>query len=84
MLLAIIFNYDRKHAEAESLLKEALTLPPAGEYDPKLLYLLGKTYASWGKPRDARETFKRVLDDYPQSYVAQKAREALASLEHRR
>ena len=84
LLLAIIHNYDHKQAEAESLLKEALTLQPPGEYDPKLLYLLGKTYVSWGKARDARETFKRILDDYPQSYVAQKAREALASLEPRR
>jgi len=84
MLLAMIMNYDRKHAEAESLLKEALGLQPTTEYDPKLLYLLGKTYVSWGKSRDARDAFKRVMDDYPQSYVAQKAREALASLEHRR
>jgi thioredoxin-like negative regulator of GroEL len=84
MLLAIIMNYDRKHAEAESLLKEALSLHPTSEYDPKLLFLLGKTYVSWGKARDAREAFQRVMDDYPQSYVAQKAREALASLEHRR
>jgi thioredoxin-like negative regulator of GroEL len=84
MLLAMIMNYDRKHAEAESLLKEALGIHPATEYDPKLLYLLGKTYVSWGKARDARDVFKRVMDDYPQSYVAQKAREALASLEHRR
>jgi thioredoxin-like negative regulator of GroEL len=84
MLLAIIMNYDRKHAEAESLLKEALGLHPTSEYDPKLLYLLGKTYVSWGKPKDARDTFQRVMDDYPQSYVAQKAREALASLDHRR
>jgi tetratricopeptide (TPR) repeat protein len=84
MLLAMIMNYDRKHADAESLLKEALSLQPTTEYDPKLLYLLGKTYASWGKPGAARDTFQRVMDDYPQSYVAQKAREALASLDHRR
>ena len=84
MLLAIIMNYDRKHAEAESLLKEALGLQPTSEYDPKLLYLLGKTYVSWGKAKDARDTFQRVMDDYPQSYVAQKAREALASLDRRR
>lgn len=84
LLLAIIFNYDRKHAEAEAAIKEALSLPAARDYDPKLLYLLGKTYVSWGKPRDARVAFARVMDEYPQSYVAQKAREAMASLEHRR
>jgi thiol-disulfide isomerase/thioredoxin len=84
LLLAVILNYDRKYGEAESLLKEALSLQPAADYDPKLLYLLGKTYVSWGKPRDARQAFARVMDQYPQSYVAQKAREALAGLDHRR
>jgi thioredoxin-like negative regulator of GroEL len=81
LLLAMIMDYDRKHADAESLLKEALAVQPAGEYDPKLFYLLGKTYASWGKAQQARDAFKHVLDDYPQSYIAQKAREALISLD---
>ena len=83
LLLAIIQNYDRKFAEAESLLKDALAVKPSGEDEPKLLFVLGRTYASWGKVEDSQRVMQSILRLYPQSPIAQKARETIVALEHR-
>jgi thiol:disulfide interchange protein DsbD len=83
MLLAIIQNYDRKFGEAEALLKEALALRPPGEDEPKLLFVLGRTYASWGRVEDSQRTMQTILRLYPQNPIAQKARETIVALERR-
>jgi thiol-disulfide isomerase/thioredoxin len=83
MLLAIIQNYDRKYGEAEALLKEALALRPPGEDEPKLLFVLGRTYASWGKIADSQRTMQTIVRLYPQDPLAQKARETIVTLERR-
>ncbi len=83
MLLAIIQNYDRKFGEAESLLKDALALRPPGEDEPKLLFVLGRTYASWGRVEDSQKTMQTILRLYPQNPIAQKARETIVALERR-
>jgi thioredoxin-like negative regulator of GroEL len=83
LLLAIIQNYDRKFAEAEALLKDALAVKPSGEDEPKLLFVLGRTYASWGKVEDSQRVMQSILRLYPQSPIAQKARETIVALEHR-
>ncbi len=83
MLLAIIQNYDRKFGEAESLLKDALAIRPAGEDEPKLLFVLGRTYASWGKVEDSQRTMQTILRLYPQNPIAQKARETIVALQQR-
>lgn len=80
MLLGIIQKYDEKYAEAERILKEALALRPAGEYDPKILYVLGKTYISWGRPAQARVVLQQVVKEHAGSPVAAKAREQLVTL----
>jgi thiol-disulfide isomerase/thioredoxin len=80
MLLGIIQKYDEKYAAAERVLKEGLALRPAGEYDPKILYVLGKTYISWGKPEQAREALQQVVKEHAGSPVAAKAREQLVAL----
>jgi thioredoxin-like negative regulator of GroEL len=80
MLLGIIQKYDEKYAAAERVLKEALGLRPAGEYDPKILYVLGKTYISWGKPDQARAALQQVVKEHAGSPVAAKAREQLVAL----
>ncbi len=84
LLLAIVQNYDRKFAEAESLLREALGLRPAGEDQAKLLFVLGRTYMSWGRPSEARQAMQTIVDEYGQSAMAQKARETLVSLDRKR
>jgi thioredoxin-like negative regulator of GroEL len=81
MLLAIIQNYDRKYAEAEALLKEALSLK--GEDDSRLLFVLGRTYMSWGRRDEARKTLQTIVRDHAGSAVAQKARETLTALDRR-
>jgi TolA-binding protein len=82
MLIGIIDRYDAKYQRAEAVLKEGLALEPATEFDPKMLYVLGRVYAAWNKTAEARVTLTRVLNEYPASSVAQKARETLVDLGH--
>jgi thioredoxin-like negative regulator of GroEL len=83
MLLAIIQNYDRQYSQAESLLKDALALVPPGEDEPKLLFILGRTYVSWGRRSEALETMQVIVRDYSQNPFAQKAKDTLAVLERK-
>src|SRR5262249_4601220 len=82
MLIGIIERYDNRFDKAEAVLKEGLALEPATEYDPKMLYILGRVYAAWNKTPEAKLALSRVLSDYPKSPVSAKARELLASLAH--
>jgi len=82
MLIGIIDRYDAKYQRAEAVLKEGLAMEPATEFDPKMLYVLGRVYAAWNKTAEARVTLNRVLNEYPASSVAQKARETLVALGH--
>jgi thiol-disulfide isomerase/thioredoxin len=83
MLLAIIQNYDRQYSQAESLLKDALALVPPGEDEPKLLFILGRNYVSWGRRSEAQETMQVIVRDYSQNPFAQKAKDTLAVLERK-
>jgi len=83
MLLGIIQTYDRRYPEAEAVLKQALELPPQAELDPRLLFVLGRTYVAWGKLGMAREVMRQILMSYSGSPVAGKARETLAALEQK-
>jgi thiol-disulfide isomerase/thioredoxin len=80
MLIGIIDRYDAKYQRAEAVLKEGLALEPATEFDPKMLYVLGRVYAAWNKTAEARVTLNRVVNEYPASSVAQKAKETLVAL----
>jgi tetratricopeptide (TPR) repeat protein len=82
MLIGIIQRYDNKLPEAEAVLKEGLALAPQTEYDPKMLYVLGRVYTAWNKTPEARTSLTRVVTEFPDSSVAKKAREMLVSLEH--
>jgi thiol-disulfide isomerase/thioredoxin len=83
MLLAIIEHVTRNFAEAEKLVKEALTLQPDPEEEPKLLFVLGRTYVSSGRQAEGVATLEVIVREYPQSPVAAKARETLVSLGRR-
>ena len=83
MLLAIIEHVSRNFAEAERLVKEALALPPDPEDQPKLLFVLGRTYVSSGREAEAVATLELIVREYPQSPVAAKARETLVNLKQR-
>ncbi|MCM2256504.1 MAG: thioredoxin family protein [Vicinamibacteria bacterium] len=81
MMLGIIQHYDRRFEDAESLLREGLDLGPSRDYDPKILYVMGKNYSKWGKLDDARaalETCIRISGGGP---LASKAREMIFWLE---
>jgi thiol:disulfide interchange protein DsbD len=81
MLLAILHNAAREFAEAEKLVKDALSLGPQNGDEPKLLFVLGRTYLSAGRRSESVETFQIIVREYPESPVAQKARETLGNLE---
>jgi thiol-disulfide isomerase/thioredoxin len=83
MLLAIIEHVTHNFAEAEKLVKEALTLQPDSEDQPKLLFVLGRTYVSSGRQAEGVATFEVIVREYPQSPVAAKARETLVNLGRR-
>jgi tetratricopeptide (TPR) repeat protein len=81
VLLGIIQTYDRKYADSERLLKEALALTPADpEEDATAHYALGKTYAKWGKRDLAQTSLQKAIDAQPDGPMAPRAKEALAAL----
>jgi len=83
LLLAILQNAQRRFAEAESLIKEALSLDPQGADQPKLLFMLGRTYVSWGRHEQGMQTMEVIVREHPQSPIAQRARETLVILERK-
>lgn len=83
MLLAIIEHVIRNFGEAERLVKEALSLKPGPEDQPKLLFVLGRTYLSSGRQAEGVATFEVIVREYPQSPAAAKARESLVNLRQR-
>lgn len=80
MLIGIIQNYDRKYAEAETVLKEALAIRPITEYDPKMLFVLARLYVAWNRKEAARGALLTLIQDHPDSSVTPKGRELLKSL----
>jgi tetratricopeptide (TPR) repeat protein len=83
MLLAMIEHVSRNFSEAEKLLKEALTLKPDPDDEPKLLFVLGRTQVSSGQKAEGMATFEVIVREFPQSPVAAKARESLVNLRNR-
>ena len=83
MLLAIIHNVEHDFSEAEKLVKDALSLGPQSDDAPRLLFVLGRTYLSAGRRTESVETFQIILREYPQSPIAEKARETLVNLDRR-
>jgi thiol-disulfide isomerase/thioredoxin len=80
MLIGIIQTYDKKYAEAEDALKQALALKPADELEPRLLFVLGRAYVNWGKQDKARSVMQQLLNEYPGSPMSAKARDTLEAL----
>ena len=84
MLIGIIQNYDRKYAEGESILKEALWIRPVTEYDPKMLFILARLYVAWNRKDAARDVLRTLIQEHGDNPVAPKARDLLKSLERDR
>jgi thiol-disulfide isomerase/thioredoxin len=84
MLLAILAHVTRDFGEAERLVKEALSLGPDPDEQPRLLFVLGRTYVSAGRQEEGVQTFEVIIRQFPQSPIAQKAKETLTSLRARR
>ena len=56
---------------------------PEGEFEPRILYVLGKTYMKWGRKREARTTLQTILATHADYPIAEKARETLVALDHK-
>jgi tetratricopeptide (TPR) repeat protein len=82
LLLGAILKSERKHAEAERVLRSALLLP-GSDLDGKILYVLGKNYVAWGRPTEARVVLIQVVTEYSSSPIAEKAKETLVAIEKR-
>jgi len=80
MLLAILAHVTRDFGEAERLVKEALLLGPDPDEQPRLLFVLGRTYVSAGRQEEGVATFEVIVRQFPQSPIAQKAKETLTTL----
>jgi thioredoxin-like negative regulator of GroEL len=83
LMLAMLQNVQHRYAEAESLIKEALSLDPKGADQPKLLFMLGRNYVSWGRHEQGMETMQVIVREHPQSPMAQRAKETLVILERK-
>jgi len=83
LLLAILQNVQRNYAEAEMVIKEALSIDPRAPDQPQLLFILGRTYVSWGRRAQGVSTMESLVREHPESPMAQKARETLVLLERR-
>ena len=81
LLLGAIEKSDHRYAEAEAVLRQALDLPPSAEHDAKVLYVLGRMYASWGRTDQARVALTKVVKSYGSTSIAQKAKESLGALD---
>jgi tetratricopeptide (TPR) repeat protein len=84
MLLAILAHVTRDFDEAERLVKEALSLGPDQDEQPRLLFVLGRTYVSSGRQEEGVATFEVIVQQFPQSPMAEKAKETLTSLKRNR
>jgi thioredoxin-like negative regulator of GroEL len=83
LLLAGVQKSEDRFAESEAVIKEALELPPAPEFDARLHYLLGRLYAAWGKPGLARAALKTCINHYPHHPITPKARDSLEALDRK-
>jgi thiol-disulfide isomerase/thioredoxin len=83
LLLAILQNVQRQYAQAELVIKEALSIDPGGPDQPQLLFILGRTYVAWGRRAEGVSTMEAIVREHPQSPMAQKARETLVLLEQK-
>jgi thioredoxin-like negative regulator of GroEL len=83
LLLGAILKTERKHAEAERVLKAALVLP-SNELDAKVLYVLAKNYLAWGRPSDGRMVLIQVVKEHSANPIAEKARETLVMIEKKK
>jgi TolA-binding protein len=83
MLLAILRHVQHQYAEAEVIIKEALSIDPKAPDQPQLLFILGRTYVQWGRHADGVRTMQVIVRDHPGSPIAQKARETLFILQRK-
>jgi outer membrane protein assembly factor BamD len=65
---------------AVARVEHALKSFPSSGLEPEALVLLGETYLKMHKPREARDTFARLLEEYPDSAFVVPARGFLEKL----
>jgi outer membrane protein assembly factor BamD len=75
------FYFDRDHPRAAAgRLNTLLRSYPGSGFEPRALYLLGRSYAEMHDPKNARRAFEELLARYPADELAGKAKGELATL----
>lgn len=68
------FYLDRDHPKAAAMrIEGAIRRYPGSGREPELLVTLGQTYLHMGDPARARDTFQRVVHDYPEAAQARQS-----------
>lgn len=71
----------KRYDEAITAIKEISANPNTDLPVDALLMQLGRTYAAAGRRADALQTYKRIVDEFPQSLYAADARREVETLE---
>jgi outer membrane protein assembly factor BamD len=75
------FYFDRDHPRAAAgRLNTLLRSYPGSGYEPRALYLLGRSYAEMKDEKSARRAFEELVARYPGDELAGKAKGELAEL----
>jgi tetratricopeptide (TPR) repeat protein len=82
ILLASLRGKEKKHGDAEKILKEALALTPAEPHEDAAAWAtLGEVYVGWGKKDPARAALQKAIALEPDGPVGARAKAALDALE---
>jgi len=78
--IAMIFDSEKKPAEADSTYMVVVSKYPRSNDAPTALFKLGVSRQSQGKSVDAREAFQRLIREYPRSTEAELAADRLKTI----
>jgi thioredoxin-related protein len=80
MMLARIIETRSSFTDSEPMLREGLSLPPEGDTDPRLRFLLSRCLANLGRGAEARSELVKLIAAYPNHSVTATAKKTLAGM----
>jgi thioredoxin-like negative regulator of GroEL len=80
MMLARIIEAQSSFTDSETMLREALALPPEPDTDPRLQFLLSRCLVNLGRGPEARSVLVKLIADYPKHQVTPTAKKSLEAM----